>query len=209
MSQDERVSFAGDNRRPDTALPRRFRERTKVDYKPRPPALWTSPETETFDDLYEGDWGLYPKGFIPWAARVLRAAPDRVLHVCSGRIPKGMGRARVDIRREVSPDVQADGRALPFCDGAFDAVMIDPPYSVEYAEGLYGIDYPRPSHLLEEASRVTRPCGRIGILHFLVPMPPSGVRLELVRGVTTGCGYRIRAFTVFEKNQPGLPGMSA
>ncbi len=99
----------------------------------------------------------------------------------------------------------ADGRALPFPDAEFAAVLIDPPYTVEYAWDLYGTDYPRPSHLLAEASRVVRPCGRIGILHFLVPMPPPACRLDLVRGVTTGCGYRIRAFTVFQREQEGLP----
>ena len=64
---------------------------------------------------------------------------------------------------------------------------------------------PATSHLLAEAARVLRPCGRVGILHFIVLMPPPGCKLVGVRGVTTGCGYRIRAFTVFEKDQDGLP----
>jgi len=110
----------------------------------------------------------------------------------------------VDIRAAAVPDVVADGRTLPFRDRVFDAVMIDPPYTTEYAADLYGTEYPRPSHLLSEAARVVKPCGRVGILHFLVPMPPPGCRLVDVRGVTTGCGYRIRAFTVFERGQDEL-----
>jgi ubiquinone/menaquinone biosynthesis C-methylase UbiE len=86
-------------------------------------------------------------------------------------------------------------------------VLIDPPYSVEYAESLYGTDYPRPSHLLKEAARVVVPGGRVGILHFLVPFAPKGSGLEFVavRGVTTGLGYRIRAWTLFARQQANLP----
>jgi len=98
----------------------------------------------------------------------------------------------------------ADGTKLPFPDNAFGGVILDPPYSVEYAKDLYGVEYPRPSHLLSEAARVVKPCGKIGILHFLVPMPPKGCTVSGVTGVTQGCGYRIRAFTIYEKGQDEL-----
>ena len=111
---------------------------------------------------------------------------------------------RVDIRRGTNPDVVADARRLPFASDSFEGVMLDPPFSVEYARDLYSTEYPRPSHLLAEACRVVKPCGRIGFLHFLVPLPPPGCHLEFVRGITTGCGYRIQAFTVFEKHQDSL-----
>lgn len=197
MSESDVISFRND-RRPG-AMPRELHRR-KSGADPMPPALWTSPPTR----IAEGVWGQYPKGFIPWACRLLRCAPSEVLHLCSGSLQRGHGRVRVDIRRAAAPDVLADARKLPFADATFAGVMIDPPYTVEYADDLYGGEYPRPSHLLTEASRVLRPCGRVGILHFLVPMPPPGCRLETVRGVTTGCGYRIRAWTVFEREQDGL-----
>jgi ubiquinone/menaquinone biosynthesis C-methylase UbiE len=75
----------------------------------------------------------------------------------------------VDLRAAARPTVMADGRQLPFRDGCFAGVLIDPPYTVEYAEELYGTEYPRPSHLLAEASRVVVPGCRVGFLHFLVP----------------------------------------
>lgn len=172
---------------------------------PRQPALWAS------HDVYDSPaalFGQFPKGFIPWAARLLRAQPDRVLHVCSGAVESGI---RIDLRRSQRPSVVADGRALPLRDDSVEAVLIDPPYTVEYADQLYGTDYPRPSHLLREAARVVRPGGRVGILHFLVPMVPPGADLEyeLVRGVTTGAGYRIRALTVFRRGQESLPGLGS
>ena len=193
------VSFANDKRL--DGLPREL-SRRKRGVGPRPPALWTSPPTRQFPDT---PWGAYPKGFVPWAVKQLHCDPREVLHLCAGGLRPGIGRLRVDVRREVLPDVVADARQLPFPDASFVAALIDPPYSVEYARDLYGTEYPRPKHLLAEAARVVRPCGRIGITHFIVPMPPPGCRLEHVRGVTTGCGYRIRAYSVFVREQDGLP----
>lgn len=187
-------------------LPREKMARTRGITSPRQPALWDA--RETFDGPPpKAIFGAYPKGFLAWALRQLRCAPSEVLHVCSGMMGAEVGGVRVDIRREASPNVQADGRRLPFRDGVFGGVLIDPPYSVEYAQDLYGTTYPRPSHLLGEASRVVVPGGRVGFLHFLVPFPPPGCALEAVRGVTTGCGYRIRAWSLFRKEQSSLPGI--
>jgi len=83
-------------------------------------------------------------------------------------------------------------------------VLLDPPYSVEYAKSLYNVEYPRPSHLLAEAARVVRRGGSVCMLHFLVPFPPPDCKVESVLGVTQGLGYRIRAWTVFRKLQATL-----
>ena len=107
-------------------------------------------------------------------------------------------------RAEARPTVQANGTALPFRDATFGAVMLDPPYSDEYARNLYGTENPRPSWLLKEAARVVKPGGRIGLLHVAIPFSPPGCWLVRVEGVTTGVGFRIRAFTIYEKSQAGL-----
>lgn len=175
---------------------------------PRRPAVWADVETmHSPAPVY----GAFPKRFLPWALRLLgcESRPAEVLHVCSGALSKDdvRGGTRVDLRPEAAPDILADGRALPIADATWRAVLLDPPYSPEYARDLYGTEYPRPSHLLREAARVVRPGGRIGILHFLVPSPPKGCSIVAVRGVTQGCGYRIRAFTVYERiDQLELPG---
>lgn len=127
--------------------------------------------------------------------------------MCSGMLTPAevRGGCRVDLRAAARPDLRADGRQLPFRDGTWSGVLIDPPYSVEYARELYNTDYPRPSHLLAEAARVLKPGGRVGFVHFLVPMVgKSRLRFEFTKGVTQGCGYRIRAFTVFVKPGPSL-----
>lgn len=129
-----------------------------VDARPPrpPPVLVLYPDLVDAEDIGPAPvYGQYPRALIgkllPW----LRCARHEVLHVCSGSLPRGEG-IRVDIRPEARPDVLADGRALPFADGSIAAALCDPPYSAHYARELYGVEYPRPSHLLREMARVVR-----------------------------------------------------
>lgn len=172
---------------------------------PKPPAICSLYEDLAQAELPEAIFGQYPKALIPKVIPWLRCRRDEVLHVCSGSLPPGEG-IRVDVRKEARPDVLADGRALPFASGSMAAVMIDPPYTVQYARDLYGVEYPRPSHLLREAARVVRPCGRIAFVHYLVPMPPPRCKLVKVLGLSTGFNFPMRAVTVFERAQDSLFG---
>lgn len=172
---------------------------------PKPPAICALHE-DLIDprDLPQAIFGQYPTALIPKVLPWLLCGRSEVLHVCSGALKRGEG-IRVDVRRDAQPDVLADGRALPFANDSVAAVMLDPPYTVQYAQDLYGVEYPRPSHLLREASRVVRPCGRIAFVHYLVPMPPPGCSLVRVLGLSTGFGFPIRAVTVFQREQDALP----
>lgn len=175
----------------------------RVGQEPRRPAICLM-----FDDVGEpeappGVLGMYPAGFIERIRPWLQCERKEILHVCSGGLPPGEG-IRVDIRPEAKPDVIADGRALPLKDSSVAAVLIDPPYSENYARELYGTDYPRPSHLLAEACRVVRHNGRIGIVHYIVPNPPEGATFVKVLGLSMGFGYPMRAVTFYEKQQPSL-----
>lgn len=107
----------------------------------------------------------------------------------------------MDIRLAARPSVVAKGQALPFLEASFKAVLLDPPYTEEYARNLYRSEFPRPSHLLREASRVVKPGGRIGLLHIAVPITPVGCEFVTSFGVVPGPGFRIRAFTIYERRQ--------
>lgn len=153
-------------------------------------------------------FGRYPKGFLRHVLKSELLGPvcrDAVLHVCSGTLGPEE-KWTVDLRSEARPRIVASGTALPFRDASFRAVMLDPPYSDEYARNLYKTENPRPSWLLNEAARVVVPGGRVGILHVAVPFAPPDCRLIMVYGVSTGVGFRIRAFTVFERHQDSLFG---
>ena len=191
------------DKNPGGKIPREGQSR-RIGAQAKRPILWNSHPCADVGTPIEL-WGKLPVGFLDWAYGVLRCrGSDRILHVCSGGLGPETRGVRVDIRPEVRPDVVADGRALPFADEVFDAVLLDPPYSVEYASTLYETDYPRPSALLREACRVVKPLGFVGMVHFLVPRPEPGLRFVEVHGVTTGCGYRIRALTVYQRHQRGL-----
>jgi SAM-dependent methyltransferase len=167
------------------------------------PVMFGFNEAEDFGRFPDG--GGYPLRFLKRAYALLGVTdPDAVLHICSGSMMRGV---RVDVRRSVAPSVVADGRSLPFRDESFQWAMIDPPYSQDYATNLYGTGerYPSPASLLVEVARVLKPGGRVGFLHFQVPMFRKPLELRCVMGVTQGPGYAIRAFSVLNRDVETMP----
>lgn len=161
------------------------------------PIMFGFKEAEHFGDFPEG--GGYPKSFLKYAYATLGVTdPKHVLHLCSGSMTVGV---RIDIRPETNPTVVSNCVSTPFADESFSWIMADPPYAESYAENLYGTGsvYPKPGEILREATRLLKPGGRVGLLHFLVPMSRKPLRLVGVWGITTGAGYAIRAWSVFEK----------
>jgi hypothetical protein len=151
-------------------------------------------------------FGRFPKGWLRHILKLQLLGPvgrHQILHVCSGTL-SATESWTVDVRPQARPRVVADGCALPFRDASFPAVLLDPPYSDQYARNLYGVENPRPSRLLREAARVVQPGGRIGLLHVAIPFAPPGCRLVKIYGVTMGVGFRIRAFTVYEREAAQL-----
>lgn len=168
---------------------------------PRPPPILVLYEdlADEFGPAPEPVYGQYPRGLIGKALPWLRCQRHQILHVCSGSLPRGEG-VRVDIRPAARPDILADGRALPMADGSWrGGILIDPPYSAHYARELYGVDYPRPSHLLREAARVIAPGGRIGIVHYHTPKPVGGLAFVKAFGLSIGFDMPMRALTFYER----------
>jgi hypothetical protein len=152
-------------------------------------------------------FGQFPYGFLKYVVKMQllgQVARQDILHVCSGTLSEHE-RWTVDIRPAARPSVIAKGQALPFLDASFRAVLLDPPYTEEYARNLYRSEFPRPSHLLKEAARVVKPGGRIGLLHIAVPITPPDCEFISSFGVVPGPGFRIRAFTIYERRQAALP----
>jgi len=162
------------------------------------PIMYGKPKIAKHFTEFE-DGGGYPYGFLEWAFQEMRCVqPERVLHLCSGSVITGI---RVDIRHEMNPTVVADVVQTPFANESFDFILSDPPYSEDYATNLYGTgeNYPKPGAILKEAQRLLRPRGLFGFLHFQIPMSRKPMRLVNVYGITTGAGYAIRAWSLFQK----------
>jgi len=80
--------------------------------------------------------GSFPLHFEQKLLKELNIDPaiHKILHPFGGQAEFGL---RVDIDPEVNPDFVGDAHDLPFEDNTFDLVILDPPYSEEYAERLY------------------------------------------------------------------------
>lgn len=143
--------------------------------------------------------GGYPVGFVQAAAQLMGTELADIVHLCSGSVSGG--RLTIDIRPAAQPDVLADVRWLPLGRSTVDAILVDPPYDPTYAEQLWGTGkvYPTPTSILRECAEVLRPGGRVGLLHHIVPTQVDGLNRLGTWGVTTGLGYRIRAFTILER----------
>lgn len=166
------------------------------------PALFAMRPALELDPFPEG--GGYPIGFVEAAAALMGADLHDIVHLCSGSV-RG-GRLTIDYRRAAGADVVADARWLPLRPGSVRAVLIDPPYSPEYAETLWGTGkvYPTPSVMLRECAEVLAPGGTVGLLHHLTPAAQPGLVRVGCWGVTTGPDYRIRALTIFRRTDAVL-----
>ncbi len=78
------------------------------------------------------------------------------------------------------------------------------PHAAPFGGALYGVEYPRPAHLLAAAARVVRRGGRIAFVHYIVPQPPPGTRVVRIRGMSTGFNMPMRALTIYERDQAEL-----
>ena len=93
---------------------------------------------------------------------------------------------RLDMRRDVNPDIIGDAHHLPFKDNAFTIVLADPPYSNEEARKLYGTPELHYYLWAKECIRVLKPGGVLILYHKLILPNPDKSKLVLVKRVFIG-----------------------
>jgi len=138
--------------------------------------------------------GVYPLHFEPKIKKFV--GTRNYLHVFGGASSTGL---RVDLRPELKPDVVADAHYLPFRENCFDAVVLDPPYNDEFAKEMFGTPKLHEMKWINEAIRVCKPGGKIGIYHSYVMQSTKAVSYSML--VVTILRFRqfLRVFTVFTK----------
>jgi 16S rRNA G966 N2-methylase RsmD len=80
----------------------------------------------------------------------------KILHPFGGKAEFGV---RCDLNPDVKPDYLCNAHELPFGDNEFDLVVLDPPYSDELSNSLYGTGKLSFKKYTMEAVRVCKPNG--------------------------------------------------
>jgi len=155
--------------------------KTSILYLPRPAAKYP---------------GCYPMHFERRLPEILES--ENFVHLFAGMSNSGL---RIDLNVSVSPDLVADVHDLPLMTNSFDAGMADPPYTREFAETLYGTEYPKWAQWTRELVRIVKPGGRVGIMHnYIVPRLP-GCRMEEIIIILTRIKQYPKIVTIQRKEQ--------
>ena len=145
--------------------------------------------------------GGFPLHFEQNLIRLL-GYPGKVLHPFGGMAEIG---TRVDINPELEPDVVADAHDLPFEDNSFDCVILDPPYSDEESETIYGTGKLKPSQFTKEAVRVCKEGGWVVVYTDREPARPPLCNHSMRIMLTLRAYHRPRVVGIFQKRKPGMP----
>ena len=154
--------------------------------------LWVLPRPRP--DCYVGSFPLHFEKKL-WR---LLGQPEKVLHPFGGLAEIGDS---VDLNATTTPTWVGDAHDLHWIeDNSYDLVILDPPYSDEEAEWLYGTPKLKPGRFQAEACRVTRPGGFVALYHKKQPKRPAdGWTLTHRVVVLTRTGHAPRVCFVFRK----------
>ncbi len=109
---------------------------------------------------YPGSW---PKVIIHYL-RENNFMTGRIIEPFAGR--SNLETLKIDIKKELEPDIIGTAQRLPFRDNSFDSAILDPPYNNMFAGSLYKIKMPDLKLCIKEAGRVVKPGGFVSVLCF-------------------------------------------
>lgn len=159
-----------------------------------PTETWVLPRPRP--DCYVGS---FPRYFEQRLWRAL-GKPARVLHPFGGLAEIGDS---VDLNETTTPTWVGDAHNLDWImDGQYDLVVLDPPYSDEESELLYGTPPLKWGRFVAEAVRVCRVGGHVAVYHVKQPPRPAGTKLVRRIVVLTRTWHAARICFVFEKLPP-------
>jgi hypothetical protein len=156
-----------------------------------PTETWVLPRPRK--DAYVGSFPLH---FEQRLWRVM-GKPQKVLHPFGGLAEIGDS---VDQNASTTPTWVGDAHNLDWLkDETYDLVILDPPYSDEEAEWLYGTPPLDRGQYTREAVRVCRVGGHVAVYQVKQPRRPQGTRLVRRIVILTRTGHAPRVCFIFEK----------
>jgi len=122
----------------------------------------------------------------------------KILHPFGGMAEYGI---RIDMKREVKPDIFADAHNLPVKNEMFDAVFLDPPYNNDYSKSLYNTGKLNFKKYTQEAVRVLKEGGYLIIYHFVAtPQIPGTIMIKRIF-IETRPWHRPRIIHIHKKSK--------
>ncbi len=161
-----------------------------------PTDAWVLPRPRP--DCYVGS---FPRFFEQRLWRLM-GKPERVLHPFGGLAEIG---DTVDLNATTTPTWVGDAHDLHWIpDDSYDLVLLDPPYSSDESEFMYGTPKLRPKAFVAEAVRVCKVGGHVAVYHRVQPKRPEGTRLVRRIVILTRTNHAPRVCFIFEKLGPDL-----
>lgn len=156
-----------------------------------PSEVWVLPRPRP--DAYVGSFPLHFEKKL-WRTM---GCPEKVLHPFGGLAELGDS---VDLNATTTPTWVGNAHDLSFiADESYDLVILDPPYSDEESEWLYGTPPLKRGVYTREAVRVCKTGGHVCVYQIKQPARPAGTRLVRRIVVLTRTGHAPRVCFVFEK----------
>lgn len=124
---------------------------------------------------------------------------NKILHPFGGRAETGI---RIDLKKEVIPDIIGDAHYLPFKNNVFDLIILDPPYNKEYSKRLYNTHHVKLRYrtYTAEAVRVCREGGYIVMYHYIAtPSIPNTLLFKRIF-LETRMWHKLRCVHIYKKD---------
>lgn len=142
--------------------------------------------------------GSFPLHFESSLFKLYPVDERKVLQPFGGKATVGV---RTDLLMEVRPIILADAHHLPFRNGVFHVVLLDPPYGKKESKELYGTGPVKQKDYLAEAVRVTRPGGFVIHYHKIMIgwSCVKNCRADHLIPVVLRAGHSARICQVYQK----------
>ena len=151
-------------------------------------------------DRYKGGMPLYCEEWLVELAKDIIGKQDiRLLNLFCGMNKLGV---RVDIKKEVNPDVLCDAHFVSKCFdyNSFDVVLADPPYSNQESKELYGTGKLNYKEWAGQCDLLLKKGGLFIIYHKYIMPNPNPKKYKIVKRVFIGNRpYRLPRIAIYFK----------